>query len=362
MRIHAVKFVVLGLAGVLALALARSGACATGFDAERPYSVAGLAVQVNEGGAAPSAELLKAFLPQGQTVRDSLGWHRIETERGRYVMPDAIWSLYTTVASVGGRNVVTLFSGNKLYGMGSNFDFPTSPEQIEAFANFAGWVVRNDGAGKPDARAANIPSLYAVTIWNEFNGEWHGTIDDPKMRPEAMAALLNVVVPKIRAANPSVHIAAGAFIGFQGLARWFQDIGRHFDWRTVDWLDIHPYIGGLKDKPIEEWARQIALLRAGDPRRSAPPITNPAYYSEWGGPASVHYTKAHEGDPGAQSYFDWFADNIIKPDPVAVAGGNYFTLFSSAKFPKQGLASDPSAAGPPQITPLGKAFVERYLR
>jgi len=319
--------------------------------------IAGLAVQVNEGGPVPSASLLSSFLPPGQTVRDALGWHRVENAKGQYAMPAANWELYATVASVHGKNVVTLFGGNKLYGMEKNSDFPTTAEQIEGFANFAAWVARNDGAAKPNEHAANIPNLYAVTVWNEMNGTWNGGISEPKARQDAMASLLNAIVPKIRIANSSVRIAAGAFTGFPGLANWFQGIGRHFDWRSVDWLDIHPYLADLREKPAEEWARQMILLRSGDLAHGIPPIKNPAYYSEWGGPAAVKYARAHANDPTAITYFEWFHKNIVEADPVPVAGGNYFTLFCSPQFPLQGLATGPTG----QVTPLGASFRGMYV-
>jgi hypothetical protein len=325
-------------------------------------SVGGLAVQVNEGGPVPDASVLKFFLPPGQTVRDALGWHRVERSNGRYSVPETNWQLYKIVASVGGKNVVTLFGGNKIYGMRGDFEFPATREQIEGFANFAAWAVRHDGAETSNEHAANIPNLYAVTIWNEMNGAWHGSISDPKERQAAMAALLNAVVPRIRTANPSVHIAAGAFMGFPGLAHWFQQIGKNFRWETVDWLDIHPYLADRKEKPAEEWTRQMKLLRFGDPSHGIAPIKNPAYYSEWGGPTAMRYTRDHAGDPAASTYFEWFEKTIVRADPVPVAGGNYFTLVSSAKFPQQGLTMSSSLADRGQATTLGEAFQRRYTR
>jgi len=325
-------------------------------------AIAGLALQANEGGSLPSEATLRSYLPPGQTVRDVLGWQRVESARGVYAMPDSNWRLYTLVSSVGGKNVVTLFSGNRAYGM-EKFGFPENDDQRQGFADFAAWAVRNDGPGKPNGHAANIPNLYAVTIWNEMNGSWHGDIRKPDDRAAAMAALLSRVVPAIRASNPSVRIAAGAFVGFPGLADWFQKIGRGFDWHSVDWLDIHPYLADLKEKPAEVWAHQLELLRAGNPAAGIPPIRNPAYYSEWGGPAAVKYARAHADDPSAPSYFEWFESNVLRADPVPVAGGDFFTLFSSPEFPRQGLAEEKADAPEgSQATPAGGAFRARYLK
>src|SRR5690349_10878260 len=107
------------LSVVLPLVLASLTINATGAENKPQHfsALGGLALQANESGALPSEETLRAFLGHGQTVRDVLGWQRVEPARGQFVMPDVNWRLYTLVASVGGKNVVTLFSGNRNYGM-----------------------------------------------------------------------------------------------------------------------------------------------------------------------------------------------------------------------------------------------------
>jgi hypothetical protein len=319
-------------------------------------SIAGLSVQVSEGGTIPSAAALKAILPPGGSVRDTLSWRNVEQSHGHYTMPGADWQLYSVVASVGGRNVITLFSGNTLYGTHGDFGFPVTPEQIKAFANFAGWAVRNDGTGAPNDRAANIPALSVVTIWNEFNGTWHAGVPTGEARRAAMAALLNAVVPQIRASNPSVRIAAGAFVGHYNLAFWFEDIGKSFDWSTVDYLDVHPYLAQMP--AAQQWEQQVKLLRNGNAATGAPPIKNPMFFSEWGGPSAANYSIAHQGDPTAPSYCDWFVSYVVNADSVSVAGGNYFTLFDMPAFPNQGLLSGPS---PGSVTTLGQQFQQAFL-
>lgn len=313
--------------------------------------IAGLNVQVSEGGQLPSAAALNAFLPPGGTVRDTLGWRNVELSRGHYTMPGANWQLYSVVASAGGRNVITLFTGNALYNTCGPFGFPVTTDQIKAFANFAAWAVRNDGTGAPNDHAANIPALYAVTIWNEFNGSWHACVPAGAVRRAAMATLLNAVVPQIRASNPGVRIAAGAFVGFYGLAGWFEDIGKTFDWSTVAYLDVHPYLATIP--AAKAWAAQLKLLRNGNPLTGAPPIKNPMFFSEWGGPSAVNYLTLHLLDPTAPSYCNWFITHVVNADSVPVAGGEYFMLFDSPNFPNEGLLSGPL---PTSITTLGLQF------
>lgn len=309
----------------------------------------GIALQVNEGEALPPASVLAGLIPPGGTVRDAAGWHEVEKSRGIYAIPNQDWQMYQLVASVGGKNVVTLFSGNSLYGL-STFGFPVTAQQIQAFANYATYIVSNDGGAKPDARAANIPNLEAVTIWNEFNGTYNGGITAPTSQQVAMANLLNAVVPAIRAANKNVKIAAGAFIGEPSLSHWFAAIAADgFDWRTVDWLDIHPYASSAAN--VTTWKKEITHLRALG-------IMNPCYYSEWGGAALANY---NTNNPQGPNYFTWFDQNIIASDPVAPAGGNYFTLSNSTKFPNEGLTFGPKAQPAYAITPAGIVFVQQFL-
>jgi hypothetical protein len=311
----------------------------------------GVAVQVNEGAPLPPLTVMQAVTPRGSTVRDALGWHRVEKSRGLYNIPANDWALYKEVAAAGDKNVITLFSGNPIYGT-ATFGFPTTPEQILAWANYAAYVVTNDGGALPDRKAANIPNLEAVTIWNEFNGTWNGGITDPKLQQAAMAKLLEVVVPVIRKANPNVKIAAGAFVGGSSLATWFEHIQQAgFDWQSVDWLDVHPYIGPLG---AANWQRQVAELRAGG-------ITNPFYFSEWGGPVSVNYAAKFEGTPGyTMNYMQWFIANVVDVDAVSPAGGNFFTISNAAQFPGQGLTTGTLTSPQYQLTPLGAEYL-RYF-
>jgi hypothetical protein len=284
--------------------------------------------------------------PPGSTVRDALGWHKVERSRGLYNIPMNNWQLYKQVAAIGDKNVITLFAGNPLYGM-ATFGFPVTTEQIQGWANFAAYVVAHDGHSTPDRKTANIPNLEAVTIWNEFNGTWNGGIRGTGQQEAAMAKLLNVVVPAIRAANPTVKIGAGAFIGDGGLSSWFKTIGAEFDWDSVDWLDVHTYIGPNGEK---EWREEVAALRAAG-------IVNPFYFSEWGGNPAVEYARRFPG----KNYVQWFVSNVIERDTVVPAGGDYFTLDDGRRWPVQGLTTGPDGAPPYQLTALGTAYVSFFL-
>lgn len=308
----------------------------------------GIDVQVNEGAPLPALNVLQAVAPGGSTVRDLLGWSKVEHSRGLYRIPAANWALYQRVAAAGDKNVVTLFAGNPIYGT-ATFGFPTTPEQIRAWANYAAYVVSNDGGTAPDSKAANIPNLEAVTIWNEFNGTWNGGIQDPRQQQAAMAQLLTVVVPAIRAANPNVKIAAGAYIGAPNLATWFKGIGDSFDWHLVDWLDVHPYVANAVG--ATDWQHEVSMLRAAG-------IDNPFYFSEWGGGAAVNYAAQ---TPGNMAYPLWFIDHVIAVDPVAPAGGNYFTLSDAKEWPLQGLTTGKMTVPADQLTTTGGQYMQYFL-
>jgi len=312
----------------------------------------GIAVQVNEGAPLPPVPVLQAMAPAGSTVRDILGWHNVEKSRGLYTMPAVDWHLYQQVAAAGDKNVVTLFAGNPIYGT-ATFGFPTSAEQIAAWARFAAYAVANDGGTAPDSKAANIPSLEAVTIWNEFNGTWNGGIVTPQQQQQAMAALLKVVVPAIRAANPKVKIGAGAYVGAFNLSNWFLNIAVDgFDWHSVDWLDVHPYVA---PNGLATWQSEVAKLRASG-------ITNPFYFSEWGGPNSVSYATKFAGTANnPPSYAQWFIANVVAVDTIMPAGGNFFTLANVTQFPNQGLTTGTMTAPAYQLTTLGAAYLNYFL-
>ena len=306
----------------------------------------GVAVQVNEGEAVPPAAVLSAVLPKAGTVRDMLQWARVEKLPGVYGVPAEDFQLYQVVASTGGGNVITLFGGNPLYGL-PNANFPVTPAQLQGFAAYAAYLVANDGGTVPDAQAANIPHLAGVTIWNEFNGGYGGGIVG-KNRPAAMAKLLSVVVPAIKKSNRTVKISAGAFVGHSGVAHWFAAIGQGFNWKQADWLDIHPYI--YEAKGAKGWAREMGALREAG-------ISNPCYYSEWGGPSAVKFMAAN---PRA-NYFQWFQQNIIAADSVTPKGGNFFELSNLPHFAGQGLTTGHSGKPAYQWTGLGLQFTSTFL-
>lgn len=322
------------------------------------YNVyAGVDVQVNEGDPVPSTASVTGVTNSGDDVRDVLGWNGSEKSPGVYVLNTSDAASYQAVANGGRYNVVTLFGCNTLsaYGCANTQSFPQTPAQITGFANYACWVVGS----------ANIPNLRAVTIWNEMNGTYNGGISTPSAQEAAMAALLTIVVPKIRSCNRNVAIYAGAFVGDFLLANWFcviQEDG--FSWSLVDGLDIHPYLSGNPSSAPQngsDWNKSfngsVSLINGCAGGTS--PIKRPLYFSEWGGTA-LQDALSNGIFPNAASYFAWFQTTVagVNKTYFPVAGQVYFLMGDDANFPTEGLYTSTTYS---TLTSIGTAYKTAYV-
>jgi hypothetical protein len=318
-----------------------------------------VAVQVNEGEKPPPSAAYRAVLSTGGCVRDVLGWHQVEREPGRYVIPRGMAENYQNAAAAGLRNLVTLAFGNEIYGANGfqgkpdPFLLPTTPEQVEAFKRYAVWVASNDGGASPDATAANIPNLYGVSIWNELNGSWPGGIKNVHDRLSAYAKLVDAVGPAVRQANPNIKIIVGATIGVK-VADWFKELFvADKMWGLNDpavYLDVHLYLGGglTPANPVvpgvTAWNTEMKTLRDAG-------VRNALFASEWGGWVG---DKVETANPGVD-YMTWAQSNIF--DHENFAGTAWFELIDFGKFGKAGLV-DIGADGGVERTKLGKEFVQ----
>lgn len=295
-------------------------------------------VQVNEGAPTSGPADFQAILPPGGCVRDVLGWHQVEKTKGVYSLSISSQQYIQDIlaADAGMKNLVTLAFGNKLYG-GNNQTFPTTPEQIAAFKNYAVWVVTK----------ADIPNLYAVSIWNEMNGSFGGGITKPADREAAYAKLVNVVGPAIRAANPNVKIILGATVG-SNIGGWYVHLFRdQAMWGRNDpgvFLDVHPYIGkGMTpQKPVPPqltaWTNSMTQIRKAG-------IANALFATEFGDGVAA----TAEGAVPGLNYLTWTQAFIFARENFA--GVAWFTLAPAGKF-TSGTLLDQSGAP----TRLGTEF------
>jgi hypothetical protein len=359
---HAMRFVAF-IISILAAASIASAAT---------YPVpGGVAIQVNEGDTLAPASVFATFLNRQDDVHDAAGWHRSEKALGTYTLPATDAASYQQAAANNWSNVLTLQGCVKFapYNCPRNSSFPQTPAQITGFANWACWLVKNNGGPIGSSAAANIPALRAVTIWSEMNGSFNGGITQPPSQQQAMANLLNVVVPAIRSCNSGIKIYVGAFVGSSNLATWFCHIqtgttGSGFPLNTADGLDIHPYLNANPAMPNQNgtaWQQQIAgkySLTDGCQGKTTP-ILMPLYFSEWGGAALASYLNNNPTNTAAD-YFSWFEATIGSFDQSRhpIAGRAYFLLDDfNGKFPNEFLAG----AGPDYVTtPIGEDYITAY--
>jgi hypothetical protein len=210
-------------------------------------------------------------------------------------------------------------------------------------------VVSHDGGSQPDAHAANIPNLYAVSVWNELNGTWTGGIGDIPTRIAAYARLVNSVGPAIRAANPDVKVIVGATVG-ANIGGWYMRLFANHMWGKNDpnvYLDVHPYIGASltpanQNVPaLATWNRSMTLIRGAG-------INNALFATEWGGPVA---SLVEANNPGL-SYFDWIQTNLFAKENFAGAA-----WFAVTKFGKSGTGALVNVSGSVQTTKLGAEFI-----
>src|SRR5215467_10671516 len=76
--------------------------------------VDGVDVQVSGGKAIPTVAELRVVLKPGDFVRDQFGWQKadpncnlVRQHNAQILIPTSLMTLYTRVATVGGRNYVT---------------------------------------------------------------------------------------------------------------------------------------------------------------------------------------------------------------------------------------------------------------
>jgi hypothetical protein len=290
-------------------------------------------LQVTEGEVAPPVQMLQYILPQGSCLRDGLNWNNVELKQGVYTMPANIAKSYANVAAAGMYNVVTIGYGNKIYGpnayqtTANNFGIPTTPAQMEAFKNYAVWAVSQDGTGVANQKAANIPNLYAISIWNELNGSWNGGISDYTQRTKAYATLVNYVLPAIRQANPNIKIILGASVGVY-VANWFYDMFITYHMLGLNdpnvYLDVHPYLYTLENAQLLN-SNMANVRKAG--------IKNPIFATEWGSGDAATFEAANPG----QNFFTWMQANVFSQDTYVGAAWFELTNFNTAAFGDVGL-------------------------
>lgn len=119
-----------------------------------------------------------------------------------------------------------------------------------------------------------------VKIW-EIGNEWflqRGAKQHPEILQENLsryAMLLNTVVPRMKAANPSIHIYVVAEWNSKKDAERLRQLTRRDVWAQIDGIAIHPYCG-MKDD-----ASSCALLQQRVAEIQSATHKHDIYSSEW---------------------------------------------------------------------------------
>ena len=158
---------------------------------------------------------------QYENSSDYTSWDWVERKRGEYSIAPDVEDQIDSLVENGLHIEIQLLYGNPLYtspaghlpetitpepggfhnpdrSLYSVFWPPKTPEQIQAFANYAAWMAKHFRG-----------RAQYYEIWNEPNIDYW----NPGPSPEEYGRLFKAVVPGIRAADPTAKIIFGALAG-----------------------------------------------------------------------------------------------------------------------------------------------------
>ena len=158
---------------------------------------------------------------QYENSSDYTSWDWVERKRGEYSIAPEVEDEINSLVENGVKIEIQLLYGNPLYtspagrlpqtiepapgsfhnpdrSLYSVFWPPKTPEQIQAFSNYAAWMV-NHFRGR----------VQYYEIWNEPNIDYW----NPGPSPEEYGTLFKAVVPAIRTADPNAKTVFGALAG-----------------------------------------------------------------------------------------------------------------------------------------------------
>ena len=149
--------------------------------------------------------------------------------------------------------VLILAYGNPLYSA----DKPATPEQRQAFARYATWVVEHYRG-----------RVKYFDLWNEWDAHTGRTTPGT---PEQYVALAKVVYPAVKRANPDVIVLSGGISDWALKRDWYDRFLAAGGLQFVDGLSIHPYNWNWRDdrsptaamKLVDEVHRKAVKARGG---------------------------------------------------------------------------------------------------
>jgi hypothetical protein len=193
-------------------------------------------------------------------VRMDLVWSRIEQTKGKYDFKGSGYdSLTLGCEKLGIRVLYILDYSNELYE--SDRSVRTEAGR-KAFADFAEAAAR---------RYAGKGILWEV--WNEANLKhfWN-----PQPSVDDYCKLVEAVAPRIRAADPSGQVVAGATS--QIPLEWLEGCFKKGLLSWVDVLSVHPYRSEAPETVVRDYARLRELIKRYAPAGKDIPVIS----GEWG--------------------------------------------------------------------------------
>jgi polysaccharide biosynthesis protein PslG len=275
----------------------------------------GIHVGMNRNGL---PETQRALVHAGvNTFRDEVFWHRLETKPGTLTFPDSLKDLdqlVTETARRGGRPLLILNYGNKLYDGGGLIH---SPQGIAGYVRYVRFVVEHF-RGRVDQ----------FEIWNEWNIGGGGTPAQRAARygsPEDYAALLRAAYTAVKSENPSATVIGGAFAGYD--YKWIDAFARAGGFQFLDGFSIHPYVfsEGRSGTP-ESAMRHLDELKARIDAL-APGRVVPLYITEAGWP--VHQGSNGVSEQTAAAYLRRFM--LLAKSRPWIAGVWWYDLFDDGE-------------------------------
>lgn len=165
-----------------------------------------------------------------KSIRFDYPWSHVEKKKGIYTSPDNILNELPVLASNNDISTLLILDyGNDFYGGWK----PSSPEQIDAFSNYASWVAQHYKGRK-----------VIYEIWNEWSHDSKKNNYDPKSDRSAIeyVSLVKSVSQAIKNIDKTATVIAGGFNPINGPdRRWGVKIINLGVYKYVDGISIHPY-------------------------------------------------------------------------------------------------------------------------
>lgn len=202
------------------------------------------------------------------SIRDDLHWASTERVKGTKTIPSVIDTYTQQLKENQISPLLILDYGNQHYDNGGK---PVTSEGIDGFVNFATF-----SAGTLAGR------VEVYEIWNEWDRS------SAPNSAESYFELVKTVAPRIKAANSSAVVLAGAATSDAMKSGWVDSLVQMGVLTYADGISIHPYVHCDGDSRPETWIRNLKTF-AENLQRINKGKEVPLYLTEMGWPSHTGY-------------------------------------------------------------------------